>query len=104
MQTRITARHVQVDDGLRANLEKSVTRLSRYYDGIVDARVVLHESERPHEGKSAEVVLNVYRQTLTAQGHASTHTEAVNNCVRQLRRQVLRYKDRLRGTKHDPRP
>lgn len=101
MQTRITARHTELPDGLRAHIEHSVSKLGRYYDGIHDAHVVLdgHDSSSP--GKQAEVKLNVYRQTLTARDAASTYQEAVNGCVRQLRRQVLRYKGKVRSTDQD---
>ncbi|MEL6704231.1 MAG: HPF/RaiA family ribosome-associated protein [Bacteroidota bacterium] len=65
MQTRITARHFQASDGLRTHIEQSLSKLTRYYDGIVDAHVVLNGDDRATD-KSAEVALNVYRQTLTA--------------------------------------
>lgn len=95
MPTRIAAPHVEVNDGLRAHIERSVDKLEKYYNGIYDARVTLNGSEGPQA--SAEITLNVYRQTLAARETAPTHREAVDECVRQLRRQVLRYKDRLRG-------
>lgn len=101
MPTRITARHTELSDGLRAHIERSVSKLDRYYDGIHDAHVVLdgHESTLP--GKKAEVKVHVYRRTLTAQDAGSTYQDAVNGCVRQLRRQVLRYKGKLRSTDQD---
>ncbi len=96
MQTRITARNATLTDGLRGHIETSVSKLDRYYNGIHDAHVVLDGQEGV--SKTAEVKLHVYRRTLTAQGVAATHREAVTGCVRQLRRQVLRYKHRVRNT------
>lgn len=101
MQTRITARRVEVSDGLRAHIENSVSRLGRYYDGIHDARVTLDGHETPGPTKKAEITVSVYRRTLKAQDTAATHREAVDGCVRQLRRQVLRFKDQVRSTKKD---
>src|SRR5690554_6856818 len=92
MQTRITARHTELPDGLRAHIEHSVSKLDRYYNGIHDAHVVLDGHEASNPGKQVEVKLSVYRRTLTARDAATTYQEAVNGCVRQLRRQVLRYK------------
>ncbi|MEM9996743.1 MAG: ribosome-associated translation inhibitor RaiA [Bacteroidota bacterium] len=100
MQTRITARHFQASDGLRDHIEQSVTKLTRYYDGILNAHVVLNGDESATD-KSAEVSLNVYRQTLTASDSAASHEVAVDGCVKQLRRQVQRYKDKLRSTSKD---
>lgn len=99
MQTRITARHATLTDGLRGHIESSVNKLGRYYNGIHDAHVVLDGQDGI--SKTAEVKLHVYRRTLTAQDAAATHQEAVTGCVRQLRRQVLRYKDRVRNTSQD---
>lgn len=99
MQTRITARHTTLNDGLRGHIESSVNKLGRYYDGIHDAHVVL--DGQAGVSKTAEVKLHVYRRTLTAQHAAPTYQEAVTSCVRQLRRQVLRYKGRLRSTDQD---
>ncbi len=101
MQTRITARHTELPDGLRAHIEASVSKLGRYYNGIHDAHVVLDGHESTNPGKTVEVKVNVYRQTLTAQDAAATYQEAVNGCVRQLRRQVIRYKGKVRSTDKD---
>ncbi len=97
METRITARRADLSDRIRADLEQSVSKLGRYYDGIHDAHIVLDESADP-AGKRAEVKVNVSRRTLTATDAAPTYVEAVSGCVRQLRRQVLRYKQSVRDT------
>jgi putative sigma-54 modulation protein len=101
MTTRITARNTDLSDGLRAHIEQTVSKLDRYYDGIHDAHVVLEGQESSDLNKKAEVKVNVYRRTLSAQGAGPTYQEAVTGCVRQLRRQVLRYKDKIRSTDKD---
>lgn len=98
MSTRITARHTDLSDGLRAHIEQSVSKLDRYYDGIHDAHVILNGKDSNDLGKKAEVKVSVYRRTLTAQDDGTTYQDAVNGCVRQLRRQVLRYKGKIRST------
>ena len=100
METRITARGADVSETLRADIEQSVSKLDRYYDGIHDAHVVLG-GEEGTAGKKAEVKVNVSRRMLKAEGAAATYQEAVSGCVRQLRRQVLRYKDGVRDTSKD---
>jgi putative sigma-54 modulation protein len=101
MQTRITARHTELSDGLRAHIESSLNKLDRYYDGIYDAHVVLDGHATTTTGKKAEVKVHLYRRTLTAQDAGVTYQDAVNGCVRQLRRQVLRYKGKIRSTDKD---
>lgn len=94
METRIVARLTAPSDAIRQHALRQVGSLARYYDGITDARVTL--SDEAQAGKRAEVALNVYRQTLAARHTGPSHEAAVDACVRQLRRQVLRYKDKLR--------
>ena len=98
MQTQITARHFTATDALRSHIADALGKLERLYDGIVDARVVLDERNGGGAGCSAEVSVNVYRRTLTAKAEAKSHEEAVDDCIRQLRRQMLRYKSKLRGS------
>lgn len=101
MQTRIVTRGTDIPDGLHAHILHSVQKLGRCYDGIYDARVVLGGSDDAAAPKHAEVTLSVRRGRLHAEEAGSTHLDAVNACVRRLRRQVLRYKSRLRSTKQD---
>ena len=98
MQTQITVRHFDASTDLRAYATEKLTKLKRYYDGITGAHIVLSDDGTPSNGKSAEIVLNVYRHTLSAKNSAGTHEEAIDQCVDRLRRQLVRYKDKLRST------
>jgi putative sigma-54 modulation protein len=93
MQIQMTARHFDASPALRTRVVNRMKKLERYYDGIVDANVVL--TRKPEKG--AEISLNVFRQTLTAKTTASSHEDAVDNAVERLRRQLLRYKAKLKS-------
>ena len=98
MDTRITARHFTLSEDLRGYVTDRVGRLERFYDGITDARIVLTmDRGRPLE-KEAEITLSVYKQRLSAQTTAETLEVALDECVDSLRRQLLRYKSKLRRT------
>lgn len=101
MQTRITARHTDVSDGLKAHIENSVNKLGRYFDGIQDAHVILDGHHGSNVDKLVEITVKVPRGQLRAEQTATTHRDAVSGCVRQLRRQVLRYKDKIKSTDQD---
>lgn len=101
MQTQITVRRFEASPDLRNYATDRLAKLKRYYDGITDAHIVLSDDASPSDGKSAEIVLNVYRQTLSARNSAATHEEAIDQCVDRLRRQLVRYKDKLRSTDKD---
>ncbi|GIV57533.1 MAG: ribose-phosphate pyrophosphokinase [Rhodothermaceae bacterium] len=97
MQLRITARHFHAPEELQAHIRERIQALTRFYDGITSAHVVLTKRNGPTDGRHAEVILNVYRQQLTAEASAPTHQEAVDRCAEHLRRQLLKYKDKLRS-------
>ena len=97
MQTQITVRHFDPHPALRAYAAERLSKLERYYDGITDARVILSNGAGPPVDKSAEIVLHVYKQTLTANSSGTSHEEAIDGCVNALRRQIKRYKAKLRS-------
>lgn len=101
MEPQITARHFDASPALRDYASKQLSKLNRYYDGIVDAHIILSQDGDHHQSKGAEITLNVYRQRLCANNTAPTHEAAIDNCVENLRRQVLKYKDKLRSTDQD---
>jgi putative sigma-54 modulation protein len=99
MQMQVTARHFKADDELRTYVTDHVEKLQRYYDGITNARVVLEHVPVVTSGSpacAAEISLNVYKQMLTAREEATSHEEAIKLCIGNLKRQVKRYKDKLR--------
>jgi putative sigma-54 modulation protein len=101
MKPRITARHFSLTENLRSAVQERFEKLEKYYDGITDAHVVLAVNRaRPGE-KSAEVVLTVYRQTLSASDIGPTHEKALDECIEGLRRQLVRYKSKLRSKARD---
>ena len=101
MQTQITVRHFDPHPHLRNYATERLATLQRYYEGITDAHVVLANGGDAAEGKSAEIVVRVYRQTLSANRNGSSHEEAINRCVVALRRQIKRYKAKLRSVDGD---
>lgn len=101
MQLQITARHFDADDTLKDYASKKLSKLERYYDGITDARIVLAEDGGAGSSRSAEIVVHVYQQTLSANGEGPTHEKAIDQCVDALRRQIKKYKAKLRSKDKD---
>ena len=101
MQTQITARHFDADDTLKEYASKKLAKLERYYDGITEARVVLGEDGGAGSSKSAEIIVRVYQQTLSAAAEGASHEDAIDQCVDALRRQVKKYKAKLRSKDRD---
>lgn len=101
MQTQITARRSDLSDDLRTHIEEQLAKLQRFYDGIISAHVILDESNAPSGEKTAEINIDVYQKRLSADDAAPTHEQAVNQCADHIRRQLKRYKAKLRSTDKD---
>lgn len=101
MQTQITGRHVDLNPDLRAHIDDQLSKLQRFYDGIISAHVIIGESNAPSGDKTAEINIDVYQKRLSADDAAPTHEQAINQCVDHLRRQLKRYKAKLRSTDKD---
>jgi putative sigma-54 modulation protein len=98
MHINITARHFKLSQEIKNTAEKEVKRLSKYYDGIIDAEVILGWEKMD---RVAEINLSVYGTVLTAQERSDSMKKAINNVVNKLERQLVKYKERLRGFHHD---
>jgi putative sigma-54 modulation protein len=100
-QIQITTRHVDVSDRVRQYVEERTGKLEQFYDGIVDAHVILGEDNSPAAKKTAAINIDVYQKRLSAEDRASTYEEAINQCVDHLRRQLEKYKSNLRSKEKD---
>jgi putative sigma-54 modulation protein len=100
-QTQVTTRHVDVSDRVLEYARERTAKLEQFYDGIVSAHVVLGEDNSPAENKTASINIDVYQQRLSADDAATNHEEAINLCVDHLRRQLEKYKAKLRSTDKD---
>lgn len=98
---QVTARHFDASPALRDHAVKRLEKLERFYDGIIDAHIVLDADGGPPDDKTAEITLGVYQKRLSASSTASTHEEAIDNCAEGLRRQLKTYKGKLHSTDQD---
>lgn len=100
-QTQVTTRHVDVSDRVRQYAEERTAKLEQFFDNIIDAHVILGEDNSPASNKTAAINISVYQKQLSAEDSASTHEEAINLCVDHLRRQLEKYKAKLRSRDKD---
>ena len=98
MRINITARHFKLSDKMKVYAEKEVSRLKKYYDGIIDVDIIL-SWEKMY--RLAEINISVYGTILTAHERSEEMTRSINRAVDKLERQLKKYKDRLRGFDHE---
>lgn len=93
MQAQFTSRNFVAPQDLRMYASEKLSGLKKYYDGILDARIVL-EHVRFTSNNSAEISLHVHRQIIKASSTADRHTDAIDLCIEQLRKQLIRHKEK----------
>lgn len=87
----------KADQKLIDFIEQKLQKMDKYFDRIIEARVTLKlENSGQVKDKIAELSLSVPGETLFVSESAKTFESSVDSAVATMRRQLLRYKDRLR--------
>ncbi len=90
--------HFKADKKLLSFIEEKVGKLEQYFDRIVDAEVKLKlENTGTVRDKVVELKLKVPKETLFAAETHKTFEVATDQAVKQMVRQLKRYKEKLRG-------
>jgi len=98
MNISITSRHFKADPALRAYAEDKVSRLNRFFDGVVHCDVIfLNEHAKPNgTDKMVEIKLSVHNNMLKAQETTNDYFKAIDKVVDRLEGQLVKFKQKLR--------
>ena len=94
MLKKITARHFDLTSEMKERAEQEMDQLTRYFENIVSAELVL-DIER-HRRK-AELKVNVYNQTITGTGDTDDIYNSIAIAVDKAKTQLKKYKGKLKG-------
>ncbi|MEK9601462.1 MAG: ribosome-associated translation inhibitor RaiA [Bacteroidota bacterium] len=96
MNTQIQAIHFKADKKLIEFIEKKLSKLETFHDGIIDVQVFLKlENTNVKENKTVEIKVNV-RQTSFIQTETSISYEAATDlAVDSLKTQIKRHKGKV---------
>lgn len=97
MQVSITGRNVDITDPLRHHVEKKLTHVKKYFDGILDAHVVMNVEKHRH---SAEITINANGITMHGEESTGDMFTSVDKVIDKIERQLRRYKSKLRSRRH----
>jgi putative sigma-54 modulation protein len=98
MKVKITSVHFKTDLKLDDFIQDKVGKLSGLFDGIIGSEVTLRvDNNDKQENKIAEVRLMVRGNDLFAKKQCKTFEEAIDSAVDALRKQLNKYKEKLRG-------
>ena len=84
-------------DKLKSFIEQKVNKLDVFFDGIIDAEVILKlDKSETTENKVAEIGLNVPGADLFAKKQAKSFEEAVDLSCEALRKQLIKKKEKVK--------
>ncbi|MCW3786208.1 ribosome hibernation-promoting factor, HPF/YfiA family [Plebeiibacterium sediminum] len=96
----ITIQSVKFDaaDHLQSFIEQKVSKLDVFFDGIIDAEVILKlDKSETLENKVAEISLNVPGAELFAKKQSKTFEESVDLSCEALRKQLIKKKEKVQA-------
>ena len=98
MEIRIQDVHFDATEALKSFIQKKVSKLEQYYDGIIAAEVTL-KVVKPETAanKEAQIRLVVAGQDLFASKTSDTFEEAIDGNVEALQKQLVKFKEKIRA-------
>ena len=91
MQINITARKFTLNDDIRDYVEKEVSSLSKFYDGIMEADVVLGWEKRM---RLVEITLNANGTLFIGKASSENMKKSIDSAVEKLERQLKKFKEK----------
>jgi len=97
MEIRINAVHFDATERLEAFIQKKVSKLDQYYDGIIAAEVSLRVIKpETAQNKQASIKLLIRNNDCFAEKTSNTFEESIDNAVVALEKQLLKAKEKIR--------
>ena len=97
MEIKINAVGFSASSQLEDFIQKKISKLDKYHDGIIGSEVALKlEKDDNLENKVVEVLLNVKGQEVFAKKNAKKFEEAVDELYDVVKRQLVKIKEKER--------
>ncbi len=96
MLKKITARHFDLTTEMKERAEEEMDRLTRYFNNIVSAELVL-DTERHR--RVAELKVNVYNNMITGTGESDDMINSIAIAIDKVKTQLKKYKGKLKHKK-----
>ena len=96
----VTGRDDKVTSRHKNHAEEKISKLEKYFDGIVKIEAVLGHDR---DGAAAELVISVRRgKPLVSNAHAQELYAAIDVVLDKAEKQLTRHKEKLKGRKGEP--
>jgi putative sigma-54 modulation protein len=98
MRLNINAVHFKADKKLVAFIEEKMEKITQVFEGVIDTEVSLKvENTETRENKIAEIRVTIPGNNFYVKKQSATFEESADEAVEALRRQLKKYKEKIRG-------
>ena len=98
MNLNVSGHHLEVTPAIRAYVGTKLERVTRHFDHVIDAHVILSVEKLLQK---AEVTLHVRGKDIHAESTDADLYAAIDLLVDKLDRQVIKYKDKANARPHN---
>jgi putative sigma-54 modulation protein len=98
MNLNLTGHHLEITPALRSYVQEKMARVTRHFDHVIDAHVVLSVDKLRQK---AEVTLHVRGKDIHCASEEQDLYAAIDLVTDKLDRQVLKYKAKRSGKPHE---
>lgn len=96
MDINIHSIHFDADEKLLDFINQKLSKLSTFYDKIIDAEVFLRlDKSDINENKLVEIKINLPGKDMFAKKQSKSFEESTDEAVEALRRQIKKHKEKL---------
>jgi len=99
MNVKITARHFKAHDSLKEHAESCIENLTKFYDGIINAEVILSFEKTQNSIKVAEIMLGIHGKTLTAHAKSEEFEKSIELATQKIEAQLKKHKGKIQNKK-----
>lgn len=92
MEIKLKSLHLDVDEKLAEFVEKKVSRLSKFFEGVANEAEVSLEDIK--EGKKAKIQIHIPGDELIIERTADTFENAITECVDAMKEKLTRAKEK----------
>ncbi len=97
MQVQITGQHLDLTEAIKQYVDEKIGRLDRYFDQVLNARVVLKHLAHEKLSNVVEITVHASGHEFHAEMHDADMYAAIDLVADKLESQVRQYKDRLQN-------
>jgi putative sigma-54 modulation protein len=98
MNLNLSGHHLDITPALRTYVQEKLGRVTRHFDHVIDAHVVLSVDKLRQK---AEVTLHVRGKDIHCASEDADLYAAIDLLIDKLDRQVLKYKDKRQDKGHE---